>query len=172
MGRVQKFSVFLAAITLCLLSLGTKASTMEKPAGEVILTVSGNIKISNSDDGTATFDQEMLTALPSQTIETTTPWTDGVVKFEGPLLRDVLKMVGGTGQSLKATAYNDYSVNIPAADFTNFDVILAYKRDGDIMTLRSKGPLWIIYPWDTHDDLRTELFHSRSIWQLRALDIQ
>jgi hypothetical protein len=41
------------------------------------------------------------------------------------------------------------------------------------MSLRDKGPLWIIYPYDSKSDFRTEVVYSRSIWQrdrLEALD--
>ena len=170
MGPVQKLVRFLTAAVF--LSFTMPAYAIDKPTGDILLTVGGNIEKTNTNDGTAAFDQDMLSALPSVTIKTTTPWTDGAVTFEGALLRDILKSVGGSGETLKATAHNDYSVNIPKEDFLKFDVIVAYKRDGEIMTLRSKGPLWIIYPWDSHEELMTELYHSRSIWQLKSLDIR
>ncbi|MFQ1877342.1 hypothetical protein ACK36J_07910 [Aeromonas veronii] len=38
------------------------------------------------------------------------------------------------------------------------------------MTLRNKGPLWIIYPLSDHPELNKELYHSRMVWQLTAIE--
>ena len=38
------------------------------------------------------------------------------------------------------------------------------------MTLRNKGPLWVIYPLTDHPELNKELYHSRMVWQLTALE--
>ncbi len=168
MGQVVK----LAGVIFTLFLATTVSHAMDKPTDDVILSVSGNIELSNGNDGQAQFDSNMLDAFPAHTINTTTPWTDGEVTFEGPLLRDIMKSIGATGKTLKAIAHNDYSVNIPVEDYLRYDVIIATKRDGKEMTLRTKGPLWIIYPWDSHEELKTELYHSRSIWQLKALEIQ
>jgi hypothetical protein len=37
------------------------------------------------------------------------------------------------------------------------------------MSLREKGPLWVIYPYDSDPAYRTEETYSRSIWQLNRL---
>jgi hypothetical protein len=38
------------------------------------------------------------------------------------------------------------------------------------MSVRDKGPLWVIYPYDS-DDYRSEVIYSRSIWQLDRLEV-
>jgi hypothetical protein len=40
------------------------------------------------------------------------------------------------------------------------------------MSLREKGPLWIIYPFDSSPEYQTELTYSRSIWQLNRIEVQ
>ncbi|MBL4666572.1 MAG: molybdopterin-dependent oxidoreductase, partial [Sneathiella sp.] len=77
-----------------------------------------------------------------------------------------------TGNTLKATAINDYSVDIPVEDIQKHDVIIAYKMNGKFMSIRDKGPLWVIYPWSDTPSLRSELYHSRSIWQLIEISIE
>jgi hypothetical protein len=42
--------------------------------------------------------------------------------------------------------------------------------DGKTMSVRDKGPLWIIYPYDSSADYRTEVVYSRSIWQLDRIE--
>ena len=40
-------------------------------------------------------------------------------------------------------ALNDYSTEIPIKDFKEFATIIALKRDGEYMSVREKGPLFI-----------------------------
>lgn len=147
------------------------AQNLERPQGRVILTLSGRIGRTNGD-GTAEFDRSMLEALPTAVIETMTPWTNGTMKFEGPLARDVMKRVGATGSLVKATAINDYSVEIPLSDFEAYPVILAMKMNGEALRTRSRGPLWVIYPWSEHSRLRTEEIYVRSIWQVKEMVVK
>ncbi|VFB10773.1 oxidoreductase molybdopterin binding subunit [Aeromonas salmonicida] len=39
-----------------------------------------------------------------------------------------------------------------------------------MLTLRNKGPLWIIYPLSEYPELNKEVYHSRMVWQLTALE--
>ena len=148
-----------------------RAQSLARPDGRVIVTVSGRISRTNGE-GIAEFDRAMLDAMPATTIETMTPWTDGVTKFEGPLAGDLMKRVGATGSRVKATAANDYSVEIPVSDFAAYRVILAMKMNGEILRTRSKGPLWVIYPWSERPELRTEVVYGRSIWQIKELVVE
>ena len=47
--------------------------------------------------------------------------------------------------------------------------IIAYERNGKEMSVRSKGPLWIVYPYDSNPSYKTEAIYSRSIWQLEGI---
>jgi hypothetical protein len=117
-------------------------------------------------------DMAALEGLPHYTIATATPWTDGVSRFEGVLMRDLLQHLGVNGTVGTFIALNDYKVQIPVADFANYDVLLAYKRDGSYMPVRDKGPLWIIYPLDQHPELNSEETRSKMIWQVRRVVVE
>jgi hypothetical protein len=122
-----------------------------------------------------TLDRAQLEQLPLSRVTTGTEWTNGSSIFEGPLARDVLAMLQPDDNSsgiVTATAANDYSVKIPASDFLDYDVILAMTMDGERLTLRDKGPLWIVYPRDDHPELSNPLINSRWIWQLVALELK
>jgi len=54
-----------------------QAEDLAAPAGDVMLTVSGDIEMTNIG-AIAAFDQEMLAALPNLTISTTTICTEGI----------------------------------------------------------------------------------------------
>ncbi len=139
---------------------------------DILLRITAQVTNSNAHSNPAKFDLERLQSYPVTTIRTDTPWTDGVIEFEGVLLRDLLSSVKFSGQKLIAEAINDYFVTIPMEDILKHDVIIAYKKDGKLMSIRDKGPLWIIYPWRDNPDLKTELHHSRSIWQLISLHVE
>ena len=147
------------------------AGTIAQPSGKVILTMSGKIANTNKD-GTAQFDLEMLEKLGTQSFETTTPWYDGKVKFEGVPMAKLMQHVGASGATITVKALNDYATDIPMDDFTKYPVILASKRDGNYMPVRDKGPLFIVYPYDSNPDLKHQRFYSRSAWQVAQIIVK
>jgi hypothetical protein len=147
------------------------AAPLATPAEKPILTISGKIAVTNKD-GTAQFDRAMLEALGLITIETTTPWHEGKVKFEGVSLDKLMKQVGASGQRVVVVALNDYSTEIPMEDFAKFNVILAIKRNGEYMPVRDKGPLFIMYPFDSNPDLQSQTYYARAAWQVARIDVR
>jgi len=146
----------------------TNAATLAMPAEKRVLTISG--KITNTNDGdTAVFDRPMLEAIGMSEIETATPWYNGPVRFEGIRMDALMRHIGATGDSVTATALNDFSTDIPASDFSRFGVLLALKRNGLYMPVRDKGPLFIVYPYDSSAELRSQRYYSRSAWQVSRL---
>lgn len=146
------------------------SADLAKPSGKVVLSVTGKIKTQNADTA-ATFDMAMLDALPSRAAKVKTPWTEGEVTFEGPLGQALLDAVGADGTKMRITALNDYSVEVPVADFRDHPVILATKLNGKLMSVREKGPIFVIYPFDLKPDLYNEAIFSKSVWQVKAIEI-
>jgi hypothetical protein len=147
------------------------AASLTTPAGEQILSMSG--KIANTNDGdVARFDRAMLEEIGTITISTMTPWYDHVVTFEGVSMKALMEHVGAEGTEVVAVALNDYRSTIPLSDFENYDVVLAMKRDGELMPIRDKGPLFIVYPYDSDPELRNEQYYSRSVWQVKELEVR
>lgn len=159
-----------AALASALFALPAGAETLPEPTGPVILTISGVIENTNGD-GTAAFDLDMLRALGESEIVTETIWTPATHSFTGVRLKTLLDHVGAEGESITAMAINDYGVTIPVEDATETGPIVAYAMDGAQMSRRDKGPLWVIYPFSSSSDYRTEVIYSRSIWQLDRMTI-
>ncbi|MCT4372543.1 oxidoreductase [Yangia mangrovi] len=141
------------------------AKDLPKPEEQPLLVVSGAISNTNLD-GTASFDFDMLEGLDTVTFTTKTIWTDGEQTFTGVQLSDLMELVGATGNEIKATAINDYAVNIPREDWVDGGPIVAFLNHGEKMPVRNKGPLWIVYPFDQRPEYQTEQIYSRAIWQL------
>lgn len=150
--------------------LPTHAFALEAPEGPVILVVSGNVGNPNVGDE-AHFDTAMLAALAQRETLTHTPWHDGAIRFSGPLGRAVLEAAGAEGVSMRVIALNDYAATIPVSDFENYDIILAMQANDRVLRIREQGPLFVIYPFDEYPELMNEEIFSRSVWQVKRIEV-
>lgn len=163
-------TLVIAVSALWLTAAPAAAAELGAPQGDVILTVEGAIAVRNAGDHSE-FDIAMLEALPHTVVKTATPWTEGVATFEGVTLADLLRAVGATGTTIEASALNDYAADLSPADAA-MGAVIAYRVNGNYMSVREKGPLWIIYPFDSNPSLKSETIYSRCVWQLKSLKIE
>ena len=151
-------------------SMTATAEQLPLPAGEVILTISGAIGKTNTQAG-AEFDLDLLKALEWEDVNTFTSFTDGMQTFEGPRLSSLLDFVSASGTTIGASAINDYFVDIPVTHAENQGVTLAVLHNGKAMTVRDKGPIWVIYP-QSEDEAKLKKFDNEMIWQLISMEIR
>lgn len=157
-------------LTASLLGASWLAGALPPARGKVILTVIGSIAERNAGEQ-AQLDLDMIESLPQRTFTTMTPWSAQAIRFSGPLMRDLLAYLKASGTQIAAYALNDYKVLIPAEDARRYDLILATRIDGKPIPVRTRGPLFVVYPFDGHPELQSSRYHERSIWQLKALEI-
>ncbi|ALK89719.1 molybdopterin-dependent oxidoreductase [Limnohabitans sp. 63ED37-2] len=150
---------------------GSSVGALEAPKGPVVLQVSGLIEAHNQGK-VAALDMRALQALPQKSFTTQTPWDQKPVSFSGPLLRDVLQLVKAKGQHIRAVALNDYRVKLPVSDAREHDVVVAVQMNGQAIPVRTKGPLFIVYPFDAKKELQHKTYYERSIWQLKAIEVE
>lgn len=162
-----------AFILLQLVWAGAAAAACDlpSPAGEVILKVEGQIQACNTGLEVR-LDLAMIEALPKKEIKTQNPWEQGVVSYEGVLLRDLLDYVKANGTTISITALNDYRADISVEDARNIDVILAYKRNGTYMPVREKGPLFVVFPFTDDPSLAIESRFAQSVWQVARITVK
>lgn len=163
-------SLIAAALMLAASAAPVPAAQLDNPLGEVVLVVSGHIDNTNQGKAAA-FDLPMLQSLAGRRALMETPWTNGLTSFEGPLLSAVLDTVGAHGSRLLVKALDDRTTELPMSDATDFPTMLALKLNDDFMSVRDKGPLFLIYPFDTHRELYTERYFSRSVWQISEIEV-
>ena len=141
---------------------------------ETVLTVSGTDAA--GQDVVLEYSMEDLLALEQTTISTLNNYVDDKTTFSGPLAKDVFQGIDlEATDTVKASAVNDYFVSIPAVDFLESPVILAVLRDGKPMSLRDKGPVWIIYQTEDYSDdtePSVSMIHNRLIWQLSKMEVE
>lgn len=162
--------LFTLAIALTL-ALTNAVHALEPAKGKIILTISGKVGEKNTATA-AQLDLAMLEKLPQRNFSTMTPWDPKPVQFTGPLVRDVLALVKAQGRTLKALALNDYQTSIPFDDATQHDVILAHRMNGEPIPVKTKGPLFIVYPYDSKKELQSTVFYERSAWQLKSITVE
>jgi hypothetical protein len=167
----RAFAVLLWAVLAAAVPAQGFAEPLPQPSGEVLLSVAGAIETTNAE-GEARFDRAMLEALGMERLETSNPFEPGVHVFEGPRLSAVLDRVGARGSTVTAKALDGYEIDIPFSDAADYGVLLAMRWNGETMTVRRKGPIWIVYPVDQNPELNIESFSSRSIWQLSRLTVR
>ena len=160
-----------AALFCVMVSPFAFAEKLPAPVGKPVLTISGLISNTNEGD-TAVFDVAALEKLGMETVITTTPWYSGKVRFDGISLSKLMDLVGAKGKSARVLALNDYTTLVPIDDFHKFPVILALKMNGEYMRIRDKGPLFIVYHYDSSPELQIQIYYSRSAWQVSKIIIE
>lgn len=160
---VRRKGLYLPTLVKLVISFAILALPLQ--ADETILTVTG------LSDGQEVQDYTLsdIEAMASIDIVTSTPWTLGQTRFTGVPL--ALFLNGQASGTLRMVALNDFIQNMPLADIEALSPIVAFALDGQRMSVRDKGPLWVVYPFDEDIRFQTETIYARSVWQLRRLHI-
>lgn len=143
------------------------------PTGDVVLTITGDIATTNDGDALVL---DMATLESLRLVSYTVDDNQALgrdVEFTGVLLADLLEVAGAAEEAstLETVALNDYSVEIPAEDASEYPVLLATQADGERMPVEDYGPVRVVYP--THAfELDPTVFDPRWIWQLRDIDVR
>lgn len=153
-------------LTLAAAVLGVFLHVTGAAAEGVILT----LQDSKSGQSTTFTDAELM-ALPQVSFETETIWTEGVVAFSGPSLKSVIDHAGVSPGDVELYAINDYNVVLPIEKIEDGAPIIANRINGEPFSVRDKGPLWIVFPYDGESQYNTEEYFALSVWQLNRLNV-
>jgi hypothetical protein len=132
------------------------------------------IRSAESDGKSFTVTKEVIDKVGTTTFRTTLPGMDeNLHQVRGPLLRDLLKEAGISGETATGVALDKYEVDIPVADFDKYSVIAAIEVDGKALSVREKGPAWVVYPVADVVELQKDaIYEARSVWQLKDLIVK
>ncbi|OYU17267.1 MAG: oxidoreductase [Rhodobacteraceae bacterium PARR1] len=169
MSFMRAMAVFVQALAIGW-GCSAVAEPLPKPTDTVILSVAGSIA-ATTGSGVAEFDLAGFESLGTKTILTTTIWTEGEVSFRGVPLKTLLDRLGAKGSILRVWALNDYTVDVPFGDAVENGPILAIEADGKPLSVRDKGPIWLLYPFDDDAQYQTEVIYARSIWQIERMEV-
>lgn len=147
------------------LFLGLNAEVEAQSA--TALEISG----AGADAGPVYLELADLDAMPQVTFETSTIWTDGTVTFSGVPLKALLGELSGRNGVVEMVALNDYKVDMPLDRLEDGAPIVATRLNGETMSVRDKGPYWVVFPYDSDTKYQTETTYAWSIWQLNRLKV-
>ena len=143
------------------------------PKNDVILTVRGATSKS-AKAGVLRFDRATLEAMGMIRYTSRNRWHDKPLTYEGVLGSRLLQIIGvpKTAKFLMLRALNDYAARIPVSDFSRWPVMFALKLDEKYMTVREKGPIWVVYPNHMYPELGRVPHLAKWIWQLKSIEFE
>lgn len=159
---------FLALVVTLAMGIRAAEAGTQSSDQEVVLTITAP----NLPAAGKTYTMAELKALPQTGFTTSTVWTEGKHRFDGVALSELLADSGAKGDTISAIALNDYAITLPTADVEAAVPIVALAMDGQAMSRRTKGPLWVVYPYDSDPKYQSETVYGRSIWQLLSLAVK
>lgn len=132
-------------------------------AGEtIVLTL-------ESQDRSINLTMSDLLAFDQKIIKTESPFYDGIKTYSGPKLEELLDHYSIESSEIILTALNDYAVTTTMDELSLIDPILAIRENGLPMSVRDKGPIWIMLPLSSRPDFDTAQYHRLMVWQLRHI---
>ena len=146
------------------------ATALHAEAADAVLTLR-NPALEGAH-GEVSFSRADLEAMDWATIETGNEFITGTGTFRGPLVDQVLAMIGRADASqVRLIAANDFFSDVPIAEMAEYGAILAMELDGKPLSPRDFGPIWVMYPMDSHEELQDARYNSRLVWQLQVIEL-
>lgn len=134
----------------------------------------GALLVINNSDGAKTITRQSIESLPQKSIETSTHWEKKGV-YTGPLLSEVIALAGKTKElpkQLEVYTWDNYKTKILYGDLVKYGAILSTKFNGKNLKLEDFGPLYIMFPYDSHKDLRRPAGLMKFAWQVCRIDLE
>ncbi|MCQ1060264.1 oxidoreductase [Photobacterium sp. ZSDE20] len=114
--------------------------------------------------------RDQLEQLPQTTLSTNLPWLEQSATFEGVRLLTLIKHFDLPTSKLKLIALNDYSVVINHDYITQYNPLLAIKKDGRYLKVRDYGPYWVIISLNEHPEAAETKHLGNMVWQLTVIE--
>ncbi len=182
--RALLFAVLLFAVAACASQPGViyesvtpagfkPGSAIPAPAGEVILTVTGEISAKNSGDSLL-LDMQTLEKFGLVKYDVTDPWLKSNFTYTGILLKDFAKMVGASPAAtlFHIVALDDYAVDITFAEAEKWPILLATQANGAYMAVSENGPTRIIFPFDDFPEIDKVIYQDLWIWNIKTIEVR
>ncbi|MEM7269783.1 MAG: molybdopterin-dependent oxidoreductase [Pseudomonadota bacterium] len=178
----------LFTLPLIIGALSVTPLSAQEVQGPVLLTISGAVENANrgavdpdvdkffdfSDaefERAAQFDYASLQKLDWLKANADFPKGGDVQEYEGPLLADVLKAAGATGETITLTALDGYAIEVKMQDMVEQGAILALKRNGQHFSVGDFGPSQIVFPRAERADLK-DMPDDNWIWSIYHIQVE
>ncbi len=113
------------------------------------------------------YSQKMLDVHPeSFSLSTMTPWTNAVDQYKAIPLKSILGSIINKYDTLHLKAENGFEVHENIRFLLDADAFLAFKKNGQFMRLRDKGPVWLLFPYSQRPKLDDAFHNQVAVWML------
>ena len=123
-------------------------------------SISLEVTISSAESQVVSYSLADLDAMEQVSFRTSTIWTDDEVTFSGVPLQALLEQTDTNVTAVEMTALNDYKVVMPLSEIDGTVPIVATRMDDELMSVRDKGPYWVVFPYDDAPQYQTETVYS------------
>jgi len=170
MKNVSK--VLLCVLVIGLIAVSAWGREVPVPAGDVALTVSGAIALTNNGD-VFDFDMDMIKALPTLTYQVEDPWM-GTSVYTGVTLKALLDYVGipADATSVVMVASDDKEFTVAIKDALYYPILLVYAADGDDLPASLGGPVKLAFPYDTYPDIQNVYDENNWAWYVIGVRVE
>lgn len=121
-------------------------------------------------------DLSNLDSMPQKKLLTSLPASLGITgknEWSGVSLKYIVKNLGAKEDSIiELAALNDYVISIPMKNIDLYDPVLASRLNGNTISVRNKGPLILIYPFDKYREIDTPLYQDYTIWMIHEIRVK
>lgn len=164
--------LFVLMLMVGVLAASAAGKDVPQPVGDVVLTVTGAVALTNGD-GSFAMDEAMLRALPQVKYLVADPWM-GDNTYSGVLLSTVLEFVGFPlgAEQVVLVASDEKEFPIKIADALAYPILLAMDADGEALIAALGGPVKVAYPYNAYPGLE-EVYPPESwAWYVIELRIE
>jgi len=184
LGYIMVFSAALVACSQAVPTTSTTYTTVSEgtlkpgnvvpaPTGDVVLTIDGKIKQTNSGD-TLQFDMPTFESLGVVQYEVDDPFAKKKIVYAGVLLSQVLKVAGvdAGATTLTLKALDDYTTDMKISDAEKWPVLVATKADGAYMPIDKNGPLISVWPFNDFPEIDHVTYDALWVWSLSGITVK
>jgi hypothetical protein len=170
-ARMKRHVLALVLVVVVgLLAVSAVGKDVPAPVGDVALTVSGVIALTNGD-GIFAMDDAMLRALPQVSYFVTDPWM-GPNTYGGVLLSTLLEYVGfplGASQVvLVASDAKEFPIKI--ADALTYPILLVMDDADGALLPSLGGPIKVAYPYEAYPEV--ENLYPPEQWSWWVIEVR
>lgn len=111
--------------------------------------------------------QAIVDQFPVTEFTTQLPWFEQSRHFSGFKVSDLLDHLSiNDASAVSFIALNDYGATTVIEDIQRYQPIVAYQMDHKNIKIRNKGPYWLVFNLDKHQQLDHPAYHAQMVWQI------
>jgi hypothetical protein len=166
----MKLRLVVMMLLVGVLAVSAVAKDIPMPAGDVVLTVTGTVALTNAD-GVFEMDMAMLRALPQVSYFVADPWM-GDNTYGGVLLSTVLEYVGFPlgAEQVVMVASDEKEFPVKIADALAYPILLVMDDADGALIEALGGPIKLAFPYNSFPGV--EALYPPELWAWYVIELR